>query len=774
MAGSRRGSVGPLFPRRSGLAACWLLAARGQSPSVAFGHSKSCAFHGSCAPGTGSLRCSRLLIHSLLALVLGTSGQTSGAGEVPTAAVAGRFIQEVPLHREALPGIPPGFVATRVVAVAGDGIVAVGDDGAWRLEDGRWSAVPAAELADPTRAAGWLDGLDPGLVVRQAARRDDGTTAAATDRGVFERAPGGAWQALQPVDPQGLVWAAADVRGVCYDSTGSLWCTTAAGIARRTGGRWDFFTGREGLPVTDLSRCAAAADGSVWFGSARGAVRWRDGAFAYRQGPRWLPGDRVHDVAIAADGTVWLATDGGLGRIEPRVTTLAEKAAFYETEIERSIRRTGYGFIASAVLDRAGDPSTARQIDSDNDGLWTAMYGAAECFAFAVTGAPEAKRRADAVFRALAFLQDVTQGGDHAPPPGFPARTVLPITDPDPNSGQAERDRRLRDGADPRWKSLDPRWPRSADGKWWWKADTSSDELDGHYFFLALYHDLVAATPEERAAVATVVARLTDHLLDHDFALVDHDGQPTRWAVYGPAALNHDPAWSVERGLNSVSILAYLAIAAHVTGAEKYAAASARLCRDHAYDANAMVPKVQRGIGSGNQSDDEMAFMSLYHLVNYTPDPALRQRILAAFHGAWRLEEPERNPFFHVAFAGAAAPLADSAPHLQPDGGWLADTLDSLRLLPLDRCSWPHANAHRADIVRLPSQQSIDLDRRDGAARGLRVDGKVVPVDERFFAHFNHDPWRLDTGGDGRELASGTVFLLPYWMARHHGFIAGE
>jgi hypothetical protein len=44
-----------------------LLAARGQSPSLAFGHSKRCAFHGSCAPGTSSVRCSRLCGHSLLA-----------------------------------------------------------------------------------------------------------------------------------------------------------------------------------------------------------------------------------------------------------------------------------------------------------------------------------------------------------------------------------------------------------------------------------------------------------------------------------------------------------------------------------------------------------------------------------------------------------------------------------------------------------------------------------------------------------------------------------
>ena len=33
---------------------------------MAFGHPKNCAFHGSCAPGTSSVRCSRLFGHSLL------------------------------------------------------------------------------------------------------------------------------------------------------------------------------------------------------------------------------------------------------------------------------------------------------------------------------------------------------------------------------------------------------------------------------------------------------------------------------------------------------------------------------------------------------------------------------------------------------------------------------------------------------------------------------------------------------------------------------------
>jgi len=705
---------------------------------------------------------------------------SAGANEpsAPMPRAVGRFLQQVPLHRSLPPGLPERFSPDRVW-VDGEGRVHFGADArVYRLEAGRFEAV--AESVVPARDAG-VDPSDGSTRrdVRQVAGRKDGTLAVATAEGLFERVDGRRWERLTPSDARGLVWGGSDVRGVAYDAAGRLVVATPAGVARRGAGdgaaAWEFFTGAEGLPVADFTAVAAAPDGRVWFGTKRGAVEWCEGVFRYRQGPRWLPGDHVRDLVVDREGNLFLATDGGAGLIAARPMTLADKARHYEEVIERSIARTEHRFVATADLDAPGDTTTARRTDSDNDGLWTAMYGAAQCYAWAHDRSPESKRRADRAFRALAFLQEVTQGGEHAPPPGFPARTVLPAESPDPNAGQEERDRELRAGNDPLWKTLVPRWPKSADGRWWWKADTSSDELDGHYFFLALYHDLVAESAEEKEGVQRVVARLTDHLVDHGFRLVDHDGLPTRWGEYSPAALNHDPRWQVERGLNSMSMLAYLAIAGHVTGDPRYAAAAATLRRDHAYAANALSPKVQRGIGSGNQSDDEMAFMSFHHLVRYEADAELQRVYLAAFHGAWLLERPERNPFFDIAFATAARAADPGGPFDPGHGGeWLDDSIESLALLPLDRCLWRHTNSHRLDVVPLPPQQSIDLFRPDAVPRGHRVDGKVLPVDERSFAHWNTDPWRLDQGGDGRELASGTVFLLPYHMGRYHGLITDE
>ena len=39
----------------------------------------------------------------------------------------------------------------------------------------------------------------------------------------------------------------------------------------------------------------------------------------------------------------------------------------------------------------------------------------------------------------------------------------------------------------------------------------------------------------ERERLREVVRDLTDHLLTHGFALIDHDGKPTRWAVFNVA-----------------------------------------------------------------------------------------------------------------------------------------------------------------------------------------------------------------------------------------------
>ncbi len=331
----------------------------------------------------------------------------------------------------------------------------------------------------------------------------DGRIAAATSQGAFEYAAG-TWKQLTIDDQLGRQWATKDVRTVVYDGQSQLWVGQLAGLACRTEQGWKFYEGRDGLPYADFT-CAAADDqGQVWFGTRIGLVGFSNGKFSYREGPRFMPGNEIRSITLAADGTPWLATDGGLAALVKRGMTLADKAAHYEEQIDRYIKRTPFGYTSEVRLKAPGDYSEIIYSDSDNDGLWTAMYGASQCFAVAVTGSEKHRAAAKKAFEAIRFLQKVTQGGSHSPPRGYIARTILPTDGPNPNDGRLASDQqtKLRDSA---WKIYEPRWPTSADGKWYWKSDTSSDELDGHYFFLPLYYDLVADTESEKERVREVV-----------------------------------------------------------------------------------------------------------------------------------------------------------------------------------------------------------------------------------------------------------------------------
>lgn len=656
-----------------------------------------------------------------------------------------------------LAALPPEAVVSGLAA--GDVIYAATDRGLLELKGDK--LVPANSLH---RVIGGAPN------VRQVAAAPDGRVAVAAESGLYLRSGPGEWRPLNPRQGR-RSWAPFDVRGVAFDAQGRLWFASPQG-AGCLDKDWTLYSGYDGLPYDDFTTVAAGEDGAIWFGTRRGAIRYDGRNWEYRQGRRWLPDDEVRAIAVSHEGHAWFATAKGVALIEQRPMTLSQKARFFEDEIDRRHRRTPFGYVNSVRLKRPGDLNEWIQRDSDNDGLWTGMYGAGECFAYAATRDPAARRRARAAFEALRFLSLVTQGGRPPARPGFVARTILPADGPDPNLVYTrERDETMRATRDRLWKILHPRWPVSADGKWYWKADTSSDELDGHYFFYALYYDLVAETPEEKDEVRRVVTSITDHLLAHDFMLIDWDGLPTRWAVFSPAKLNQDPDWWVERGLNSLSILSYLSVAEHMTGAGKYRRAAERLIREHHYAQNLLVPKIQAGPGTGNQSDDEMALMSFYNLIRYEQDEALRAVYALALHTYCRLELPELNPLFNficaACLSGQSYQTAFARLDLMPRGPWLEESVDTLKRYPLDRVDWRLTNSHRKDIVPLAAA----LEEGETRGRGCRRNGRVLPVDERFVEHWNHDPWRLDQGGEGLVLADGASFLLPYYMGLYHAFI---
>ena len=155
--------------------------------------------------------------------------------------------------------------------------------------------------------------------------------------------------------------------------------------------------------------------------------------------------------------------------------------------------------------------------------------------------------------------------------------------------------------------------------------------------------------------------------------------------------------------------------------------------------------------GSINHSDDELAFLSYYPLLQFEKDPALLAVYKESLERSWRIERPERNPLWNLIYAaGTGATEFDRA-----------ETLRTLQEIPMDTIQWTMANSHRLDV---PIDTSPD---RQGRRQAL----VVLPYDELPMSKWNGNPYNLDGGNGGRTEDDGAYFLLPYWMGRYHGLI---
>ena len=479
------------------------------------------------------------------------------------------------------------------------------------------------------------------------------------------------------------------------------------------------------FPGAQVTVIARAPSSQIWIGTREGALRLTSDyrSREYFAGRRWLPDDHVTGIGFDGDVT-WLETPRGYARISDEPMTLADKSRAFVARVQA--RHNRWGLTADSRLQVPGDLSTNRTVSSDNDGLWTAMYVAAESFRYKVTGEADARANAKSGMNALIRLEAITGI------PGFPARSLIKVgEDVQPADGE---------------------WHDTADRQWRWKGDTSSDEIVGHYFVYPIYFDLVA-DDSEKPALRGVIDRITNHILDNNYQLVGPGGKRTRWGWWGPSAIWEDPD---ETGLRALHLLSHLRVALHMTANEqhrsRFQAAYRDLTETHKYhwltrNQKVMVP------GHINHSDDELAFLSFYPLLRYETDPALLEVYRQSLERSWQIERPERNPLWNVIYAagtGAAEYDRDAS-------------IRTLREIPMDLVEWSVKNSNRLDV---PIDPLADRFQRRQALI-------VLPYDELPMTKWNGNPYGLDGGKDGRAEDDGAYFLLPYWMGRFHKLLPG-
>ena len=588
------------------------------------------------------------------------------------------------------------------------------------------------------------------------------------------------WVEILPQDEK-YKWAPYKVAALTVDSKGQLWFGAEQGVGCYNGVTWKLFSGHEGLPFNHFTCAAAGPDGIVWFGTEAGAIRFENDRFYYRFSRRWLPNDFVNDILVQNDGTAWFATNKGVGQITPRVMTLDDKAKFFTQQTEARNQRMG--FIAPNELKVPYDIHSSTPGISDNDGMYTSMYGAAQSFRYAVTGDEEAKKLAVRSFEACKWLVDITHES------GFPARVIVPINWPEPlkDPEYSHRMNLAMQKGDPFWKDINPRFVKSKDGKHLWKCDTSSDELAGHYFFYGIYFDLVAKTEAERKPVREVVAAITDHLIRHGFSLSDFDGKPTRWGNFSPEYCNSIWGWD-QRGLNSMMMLSFLNVAKHVTGDQKYDQVAAMLRDKHHYHINAMHGKEFFPPENVVPWDNNLCLMSMYGLINYETNPELLIMYRASLQNSWLHISKQQNAFWDAIYASLANNFNQktdqgyfSSGNVFPEaGGFTAQItnefkkmpslgegiLETLQRIPLDLIGYRMDNTHRLDVV-------VDNAPGQKPGMGWGINGYALPVDERGHVRQDRDGFALVTQevGGGNSEQEGTFFLLPYYMALYHRLI---
>jgi hypothetical protein len=494
--------------------------------------------------------------------------------------------------------------------------------------------------------------------------------------------------------------------------------------------------GQPKVPYQDLTCGVRLSDGTLWIGTKGGLLYRRAGAERWRlfHSRRWLPDNHVRDLSVSGDGSVHVRTKSGISRLSQQSTTLERKIAYIHAELRR--RHLREGLVGHINLKEPGRLDAGwMQPDSDNDGLWTSLYVAAESFRYGATGDRQARENAWRSLQALMLLEKVTGI------PGFVARSIVPSTALKPRHGE---------------------WHRSADDRWWWKGDTSCDELDGHYFAYAVYFDLVA-TPEEKSEIREVVRRITDHILDHGYYYIGPSGKPTTWGVWAPEKLNRELEWIGDRGLNSLELLSHLKVSDHIVGGTRYQAASKELIERHGYAINTVW---QKHIWPPvvNHSDDELAFLCYYPLLRYERDPALRKIYIASLERSWRIERPEVSPLFDFIYAACRQAERWTDTEKRPSEGWVDPKkydrelcLDWFRDVPADLIDWSVKNSDRQDL----GEVKMSRHRRVSSTR-------VLNVAERPLMRWNGDPYELDGGSDGRTRDDGTFILLPYWMGKYH------
>jgi hypothetical protein len=645
----------------------------------------------------------------------------------------GKGVQQLAGDERVDAGGPDGPV--RRLKSLGGALWALPENGLWRYAGGTWTRVDAGSFTDVCLHLGQT-------IVSSSSHlyRVDGNNLVQLDD--RERGPAILGVAsycetiyVRHADRVGLLrgrrlvyedvqdWGHLPLASVTRDMLAlgdRLILATDKGLGVLRGMSWWNLRGEDGLCYEDATCLAAGFDRDYWVGTSRGAIRAVDGEYHYFGFERWIPHDRVNAIACG-NNVAYIATDGGIGIITYEPYTMRKKAAWYEAWLESSGQKR-LGFVHQLFW--YPDRNEYVRFLSDNDLGWACHYLDALCFKYAVTKDPAVRAQAVDVFKSVKWSEEIT------PIDGYPARAIYAV---------GENAIKASTGS----AGLPAEWNPTEDGKWEWKGDTSSDEVDSQIYTTAIFLELVAEGNAKKAATEHI-QRIVAHIVDNGWSLRDLDGKPTRWARWGPDYLQVPYGYSA-RGLNGLEILNFVTTAYALTGDPKFKAGKEQLL-DWGYHREVLRQKLV--FPEVTHFDDRLAFLAYYPLLNYETDPALRSIYRRSLERSWEVKRLEPVPWFSFIYGALTGNECENVRAVQ-----------QLREWPLDCVDYRRVNSHRHDL-HVPT-----------GYRNYIGDWKPMRPRARGPIRWDRDVMELD-GGGGLGMLDPSAWLDAYWMGRYYGFIA--
>ncbi len=234
-----------------------------------------------------------------------------------------------------------------------------------------------------------------------------------------------------------------------------------------------------------------------------------------------------------------------------------------------------------------------------------------------------------------------------------------------------------------------------------------------------------------------------DHLIRNDYNLVGIDGKHTKWGVWSPKILNHDPEWAPEKALNSLELLSFLKFTYYITEDEKYQKEYLKLINKEGYLENI------KAIHTTNPAWETYfdIYMALYvypPLLKYEDDLKIKKEY-----------QNNIDQWFNK-YKGTNSPLVNfTYNYLRGGNDELNNSVFFLKDAPLDLVDWQIDNGKREDlqVVRKPILEDLQVT-------------ELRPPSELRTIRWDRNPYHAKSGNPAQE-RDPVYWLLPYWMGRY-------